>query len=355
MPQKSQFIGKLHEDSEVHDTFLVLQKQLSPTRQGRSYLRVTLGDKSGQLEARVWEGAEELASRFESGDLVFVTGVVTSYQGVIQIKAQYIEKVEDPKVDWSAFLPSSKRPVAEMQEELKGLLLTIENPFLKRLTESFVEDGEFFQRFSLSPAAKGMHHAYIGGLIEHTIGVIKAAIAIADLYPAISRDILVTGAFLHDIGKTEELEATAGFDYTIEGKLLGHIIIGRDMLIQKAAAIEGFPAKLLTHLEHMILSHHGELEWGSPKRPKTVESLALHIADNIDAKLMAALDSVEKPDGTSGEWTSFLKIFERPFLRPFALEDDSTGGVSQKQKKEANAKKTEKQAEQKPTGQRTLF
>ncbi|TAL17163.1 HD domain-containing protein [bacterium] len=356
MPAKNQFIAKLHEDTELHDTFLVLQKQLSPTRQGRNYLRVTLGDKTGQLEARVWEGAEELVNRFDAGDLVYVTGMVTSYNGVLQIKAQFIEKLPEGKVEWADYLPSSSRPAQEMVAELRSLLGTIANPHLLALVNSFLEDAPFMERFSVTPAAKGMHHAFVGGLLEHTLGVVKISSAMSVLYP-VSRDALLTGAFLHDIGKIEELTASAGFDYTMEGKLIGHLIIGRDMLKERAAKVPGFPENLLLHLEHMILSHHGELEWGSPKRPKTVESLALHLADNLDAKLMAAIESVSKSDGMSGDWTAFLKIFDRPFLRSSLLEADSPDKAKKLPTPKA-AKEPAKEQEQQPkppSPQRTLF
>ncbi|PLX41717.1 MAG: hypothetical protein C0608_05000 [Deltaproteobacteria bacterium] len=339
MKAKTQLLGKLHEDQEVHDTFLVLQKQLSPTRNGRSYLRVTLGDASGQLEARVWEGAEELSRRFEEGALVHVTGVVTSYQGVLQIKATYIEADEGKDVDWAKFLPSSKRPAEEMLAELKETLGEVQNPYLTNLLDSFMDDAEFINALSIAPAAKGMHHAYVGGLLEHTLGVVKLALMLAGSYE-VNRDLLVTGAFLHDLGKMRELKSTAGFDYTLEGRFAGHIVMGRDLFLQKVASIDSFPDELRLRIEHMILSHHGELEWGSPKQPQTVEALALHMIDNLDAKLMAVIEAVEREDGQSGDYTTYLKMFSRQFYRVPVAEDKVAPSASRQEPIEDKAEES---------------
>jgi 3'-5' exoribonuclease len=324
MPAKNQFLSKLRDDQEVHDTFLLLQKQLASGKTGRNYLRLTLGDRSGQMEARVWEGAEQLAPRFEPGDLVYVTGNVNSFQGILQIKAQFLERLDAAdaaRVDWSDYLPASERDPDEMFAELSALLGTIANPYLKRLLDGFLGDGEFVRAFRRAPAAKGLHHAYVAGLLEHTLGVVKLADRVAPLYP-VHRDLLLAGAFLHDIGKVEELSSGAGFDYTDAGRFVGHIVLGARLVRSRAEAIEGFPELLLLHLDHLIISHHGELEWGSPKRPKTVEALLLHALDNLDAKTQAALEAIRKAETQAGDWTGFAKLFERPLYRP------SLGGPS---------------------------
>ncbi len=317
MPVKNQFIGKLREDEEVHDTFLVLQKSISQARNGRNYLRITLGDRTGQIEARVWEGADELAKRFNAGEAVYVTGSTNSYQGVLQLKAQYIEPLEDDgKLDWSDFLPSTSRDTDEMVAELERELGRIENPYLLALVNAFMDDAEFVRGFVRSPAAKGMHHAYIGGLLEHTLGVVKLTFMMSELYP-VDRDILITGAFLHDLGKMRELSPTAGFDYTLEGQLVGHLVMGRDMVREKTATIDGFPDELLVHLEHLLLSHHGQLDWGSPKTPRTLEAMALHMADNMDAKLMGVVETLAASQSDAGEWTQYQKMFDRSFYKGF--------------------------------------
>jgi 3'-5' exoribonuclease len=317
MPAKKQFLKRLQEDQQVADIFVVLHKQLSAGRTGRNYLRVTLGDKTGQIETRVWEGADEMAARFEQGDLVFVNGVVTSYQGILQIKAQYIENLEESdadKVDWADFLPCSVFDLDEMWTELVGLLSKVRDPNIARLLASFTSDKQFQKRFTRATAAKMMHHAYVGGLLEHTLGCVRMAGRIGPLYP-INCDLLIAGAFLHDIGKFEELSDGAGFEYTDEGRLLGHIIQGILMLKERIATLENFPADIALHLEHLVVSHHGENEWGAPKRPKTPEALMLHAIDNIDAKLAAALAAIDSEDGPRGDWTTYVRLFDRPLYR----------------------------------------
>lgn len=323
MPPKNQFVNKLHEDQEVHDTFVALYKQVSAGRTGKNYLRVTLGDRSGQIEARVWDNADEIARRFQQGDLVYVSGLVTSYQGVLQLKAQCLEKVDEADgADWADFLPAAARPAAEMWVELAALLDTIRNPWLKRLLATFTDDADWLARFHRATAAKAMHHAYVAGLLEHTLSLVTLADNLSGLYP-VNRDLLLTGAFLHDIGKMDELVTGAGFDYTDEGKLIGHIAMGAREIQKRIEAIDGFPPKLALHLDHMILSHHGEMEWGAVKRPKTIEALVLHAMDNLDAKVAAAVEAIEGEQSDS-DWTGYLRIFERPFYRP-VLEGEEFG------------------------------
>lgn len=346
MPAKTQFVSKFREDQQVNDVFLVRQKQIAAGRTGRNYLRITLGDRSGQIEARVWEGAEEIGARFSQGDPVFVTGLVNSYQGVLQIKATYVEKLDQAdasKLDWRDFLPCSERPASEMWAELGALLDTIREPALARLVDAFRGDMSFVEAFTFAPAAKAMHHAYVGGLLEHTLGCVKLADRLAPLY-RLHRDLLLTGAFLHDIGKTKELDARSGFDYTDEGKLLGHIVTGILMLRERVAELKTFPDDVLLHLEHLILSHHGEMEWGSPKRPKTLEALALHAIDNMDAKLTAADKSI-RDDVQDGDWTGFLKIFERPLFRRLPAQGDYADAAPEEP---AQAKAAPAQAEPAP-------
>lgn len=315
MLKKRQFVKKLEEYDKVDDLFLVLSKQIGTGRNRQSFLRVTIGDSSGSIETRLWEGAEEYARMFRQGDVVYLTGKVTSYKGVKQISTDRISPVDDlSKIDWSDFFPVAPRPADEMWSELAALLSTVKNPEIRRLIGSFTDDAAFMDGFRRSPAAAGMHHAYISGLLEHTLGVVKLADAVSALY-RLDRDLLIAGAFLHDIGKTRELKAAAGFDYTDEGRLIGHLIIGLTMVREKCGALPGFPADLQMHVEHLMLSHHGELEWGSPKRPKTVEALALHAIDNIDAKICAAFDAIAGAGENDEAWTGFIRMFERPLTR----------------------------------------
>lgn len=332
MPAKTQFIGKLREDQEVRDAFLVFQKQLTSGRTGKSYLRLTVGDRTGRIETRVWEGAEEIARRFNQGDLVYITGLVTSYQGVLQVKATYIEPIDDiSKIDWADFLPSAERPIEEMWAELTALAATIENPHLADLVRSFIDDPENSNALKRAPAALSMHHAYVGGLLEHTLGVMKLANALSALYP-VNRDLLMAGAFLHDIGKTRELYFDTAFDYTEEGRLLGHLLIGMEMLKEKIRTLDGFPEEAGLHLAHMIASHHGELEWGSPKRPKTIEALLLHAIDNIDAKICSADKSLKEAEARQSSWTEQLRMFGRPLVRTPDLPENRQPSPAQSER-----------------------
>lgn len=334
MPAKTQFIGKLREDQEVRDAFLVFQKQLTSGRTGKSYLRLTIGDRTGRMETRVWEGAEEIARRFDQGGLVYITGIVTSYQGVLQIKATYVEPIDDvSKIDWADFLPSSEKPIEEMWTELTALAATIKNAHLAGLVRGFTEDPETSNALKRAPAALSMHHAYVGGLLEHTLGVMKLADALSGLYP-VNRDLLLTGAFLHDIGKTKELFYDTAFDYTEEGRLLGHLLIGMEMVKEKTRLMDGFPQEAALHLAHMIASHHGELEWGSPKRPKTLEALLLHAIDNIDAKICSADKSLKEAEARQAVWTEQLRMFGRPLMRTPGLADggEQASGPAEKAK-----------------------
>ncbi|MBI5444090.1 MAG: HD domain-containing protein [Deltaproteobacteria bacterium] len=315
---KRQYAGSLREHQEVSDLFQVLQKSLAMGRTNKPYLRVTLGDRTGQMEARVWDGAVELEARFSKGDIVRAHGRVTSYQGVLQLNVERLEPLPEQdqgQICWAEFLPAAARPAEEMWTELRQFLTDVKNPFLSDLLASFAADAEFRQSFLACPAAKGMHHVYVGGLLEHTLGVVRLAHCVGALYP-VNRDLLVTGAFLHDIGKTAELTYRTGFDYTDEGRFLGHIVIGTRMVRERAEAIPGFPAALLLHLEHLILSHHGEYEWGSPKRPKTLEALVLHALDDLDAKLCGAREWMAKAEGADGDWTGYWKALGRYLYRP---------------------------------------
>lgn len=302
------------------DLFLVLRKNLTTASTGRPYLRVTLGDSSDSIEAFVWEGASELDQRFSDGDIVEVRGSLKVFQGTPQIVVEALHRLaEDDLAGLEAgdFLPASKRPRAEMWSELRALLATAANPHLSRLFDAFLADETFCEAFQRTPAATGFHHAYVGGLLEHTLGVMRLARAVAPLYrDRIDADVLLTGAFLHDAGKVQELSSRTGFDYTDAGRLVGHIVLGARLLRDKAAQIEGFPESLLLQLEHLILSHHGEKEWGAPTVPQTLEALLLHYLDNIDAKLCGAWEWMEKDRSTGNRWTTYWKGLGRQLFLP---------------------------------------
>ncbi|MBN2707183.1 MAG: HD domain-containing protein, partial [Deltaproteobacteria bacterium] len=238
------------------------------------------------------------------------------FNGNLQLTLSYIA-VEKGPIDPARFLPHGDKHVPTMEVELKRIISDLRNPWLRRLNEAFfVRDQEFARAFALAPAAKAMHHAWLGGLLEHTLGVARLALKICPLYPQLDADLVLSGALLHDIGKVEELVYERSFDYSTPGRLLGHISLGVRMIHERAAAIKGFPAELLLLLEHLILSHHGEYEYGSPKRPKTLEALLLNFIDDLDAKLVG-VETIIKGAGSGQTWTDFHRLFGRPFFVGF--------------------------------------
>jgi 3'-5' exoribonuclease len=302
------------------DLFLVLRKNLTTASTGRPYLRVTLGDSSDSIEAFVWEGASELDQRFSDGDIVEVRGSLKVFQGTPQIVVESLHRLGDDDLaglEAGDFLPASKRPRPEMWAELRNLLAEVANPFIGRLLGAFFADAAFCEAFQKAPAATGFHHAYVGGLLEHTLGVVRLARAVAPLYrDRLDPDALLAGAFLHDVGKVQELSFRTGFDYTDAGRLVGHIVLGARLVREKAGQIPGFPEPLILQLEHLILSHHGEKEWGAPTVPQTLEALLLHYLDNVDAKLCGAWEWMEKERATGNRWTTFWKGLGRQLFLP---------------------------------------
>jgi len=318
VPAKSQFAAELTENLKISDIFMVTQKSLALGRSNQTYLKLTLSDSSGQVEARAWQEAEALEKTFSKGDIVSIKGRVSMYQGSPQINIDALAKISEEDaagLSWGDFLPKAEKPVDEMWNELLAHMDFIENPYLRALLQAFAEDEEFCLKFKNSSAARGIHHVYLGGLLEHTLNLVKLAKAVGSFYP-LNLELLTMGAFLHDIGKTRELSYASGFDYTTEGHLLGHITIGVQLLTEKAAGIKGFPQLLLLHLNHLILSHHGELEWGSPKQPRSLEALLLHAIDNIDAKMTSVGELINKAEGSPDDWTSYSKALGRCFYRP---------------------------------------
>ncbi|NTU60230.1 MAG: HD domain-containing protein [Deltaproteobacteria bacterium] len=312
--QKNLFVRSLKKESQegrkFRDFFLVLRKNPTTTAEGQPYLRLTLADSTDSIEAFVWDRAAETDRLFREGDIVEVEGSFKTFRGTPQVVVRSVGEVisDRSEVDIGAFQPASKWPRKEMLAELKGRLSTTGNPWLAKLYDAFLDDPAISEALLTAPAAKSFHHAFVGGLLEHTLGLVRLAGAIAPLYAdRLNPDMVVAGAFLHDIGKLQELSQTAGIDYTDEGRLLGHITIGTRMVHERAATIDGFPPLLLVHLEHLVLSHHEKSEWGSPVSPQTLEALLLHYIDNLDAKLCGAADWIEKERLPGSDWTSFWK------------------------------------------------
>jgi 3'-5' exoribonuclease len=322
--KKNAWIGDLSEGTSVDDLFLLDECDLRRARNGATYLSLVLSDRTGRVAGVKWDSREEEARSVVPGDPVRVKGFVEAYKGQRQIVVRQIAAVPRSETELEDFLPASSRDPEAMLAELRQLLGEVRTPPLLALAEAFLADERFVEAFRRAPAAAKLHHAYLGGLLEHTLGVARATVAVAGLYPALDRDLLLVGAFLHDVGKTEELAAEKTLAYTDRGKLLGHISIGAGMVGAKAAGIEGFPPELLDRLLHMVLSHHGRLEFGSPRLPMTAEALVLHLLDDLDAKVRA-VESLREGE-RKGNWSDYIQGFERAFF---------LGGKEEKEEGEA--------------------
>ncbi len=315
------WVEKLRENDPVSGRYLVKLKRLGTTRQGNPFLTLVLADRTGEVSARVWNDARAVSDGFAEGDVVEVAGLAESFRNELQLKLTRVERVDDVE-DPSLFLEAAPLSAQEMMAELRALLSTIRNPHLDRLVKRFLSDSAFTSRFKRAPAAKNFHHGYLGGLLEHSLSVCRLAAAVGDHYTGLGldRDLLLCGAFLHDVGKVREYAFTTHIDYTDEGRLLGHLVLGVGMLEEKLAGIKGFPPDLAMRLKHLLLSHHGELEFGSPKRPKFLEAFALHLIDDLDAKMNGLRRFMDR-DRQEGAWTEFNRLFERFFLKGAIQEE----------------------------------
>jgi len=309
----------VHGDS-VDEAFLVADKQLRANRQGNLYLHLELRDKTGSVGARLWNATENLARLFEPGDFLHVRGKTQVFQGSLQIILTHLEVVDPEHVDPEEFLPQSSQNVAKLMARLREILLAMSNPHLRGLVECFLIDDVFVRKFTTAPAGIKNHHAYQGGLVEHVVTLLNLADRITDLYPEIDRDLLLTGIFLHDVGKIDELSYDRAFAYSDEGQLVGHLVMGVEMVAEKARQCaeltgETFPAELLLRLKHMIVSHHGSYEFGSPKLPMTLEAIALHCLDNLDAKIHTFSREIRDDPSRDSSWTPFQQSLGRRLFK----------------------------------------
>jgi 3'-5' exoribonuclease len=317
-PVPHTWVKDIHEGDPVQGLYVVREKRLAKTRRGDAFLTISLGDRTGDVEAKIWDRAEEISSRFRTGDVLDIQGNATSYRDRIQLTVSGLEVV-DGEVDFSLFLESSAKSSRSMVTHLRRLLQEISDSHLMTLIERFFSDTEFMRLFETAPAAKNFHHNYLGGLLEHTLSVCQIIRQVADHYPQLDRDLLLAGGFFHDIGKVRELSWDRQIEYTDEGRLLGHLVQGTLMIEEKIAAMKGFPQDLAARLKHLILSHHGEYAFGSPKRPKFLEAFVLHLTDDLDAKVNG-LGRLFERDGREGAWTDYNRLFERYFLKSHILQ-----------------------------------
>ncbi len=309
------YIECLREGERINEIYLCKVKQSALTKAGKPYESLILQDKTGTLDAKIWEPGSVGIDEFDALDYIAVMGDITSFQGNLQLNVKRVRKVQLDEYDPRDYLPVSTRDLQEMYQELTALIATLENTYLKRLLNSFFDDKEFEKRFKFHSAAKTVHHGFVGGLLEHTLSVAKHCDYFASVYPMLNRDLIVAAAIFHDIGKLEELSTFPENDYTDEGQLLGHIIIGTEMVGEHIREIPDFPKGLANELKHCILAHHGELEFGSPKKPALAEALALSFADNVDAKMETIREIFANVPANNQEWQGYNRLLESNIRR----------------------------------------
>jgi len=311
---KTPFISDLNSEQSITTFFLVHEKEIRSTREGKPYLRLELGDRSGTIEARMWDQFDVAAKDISRDDFVKVNARVEMYRNKPQLSLQQLRLAKPEEVELADFLAHTKEDVGKLYAQLLEYAGSIANPWLKKLVTGIISDPSIAAKYKRAPAAKVMHHAYLGGLLEHVIGLCGLAKQIAAHYPELNVDLLLTADMLHDVGKLEELCFERAIGYTVEGQLLGHIVMELETVSQAMDAIEGFPANLKTVVQHMLISHHGQYEFGSPKLPMIREAMAFHYMDDLDSKL-AAVRAALAVDTGEPEWSAYSGALGRKFLR----------------------------------------
>jgi 3'-5' exoribonuclease len=313
-------ITELPPQAHVDQLFLATHKQLRPNRNGQLYLQVELADKSGTITGRLWNASDDDFHAFEDGDYVRVEGNTQLYSGAMQVIINSIERADARSIDEAEFMVLSAGDVGRLNAELRSILDTIKAAPLRDLVAELLADDELMRAFSRSPAGVKHHHAHAGGLLDHVVNLLRLADRVAPLYPALDRDLLLVGVFVHDIGKTVELESERGFSYTDAGQLLGHVLQGLEIVQEKIDAIEArtgkpFDEETAIRVKHMIASHHGQYEFGAPKLPMTLEAITLHHLDHMDAKLASVIQLMQNEASMDGGWTQYQQNHGRKFFR----------------------------------------
>ncbi|MDY2590363.1 MAG: HD domain-containing protein [Agathobacter sp.] len=309
------YISSLREGERINEIYLCKSKQTAMTKAGKPYDNVILQDKTGTLDAKIWDTGSVGIEEFDAMDYVAITGDITSFQGNLQCSIKRARKVSEGEYDPADYLPVSKKDIEEMYKELMALIQSVKNPYLGRLLHMFFDNEEFAKRFKFNSAAKSVHHGFVGGLLEHSLSVAKNCDFFAGNYPVLNRDLLITAAIFHDVGKLKELSVFPENDYTDAGQLLGHIVIGSEWISDAIKKIDGFPVVLANELKHCILSHHGELEFGSPKKPALIEAVALSFADNIDAKMETFTELLSVVPENNTDWQGYNRFMETNYRR----------------------------------------
>ena len=326
--QKQIFIKDLKSKDVVRTSFLVKGKELMTARNGKSYLALTLSDRTGEIDSRIWDGAEEVAGTFQEGDVVAVAGRANAFQNRLQLVVEHLIPLAPEEFDLVEYLPAAPENPEVQYEKLLEVFRGLNNPWIRDLSLALLTDPEISERYKRCPAAKTIHHAFIGGLLSHSLQLIRLVDAILPLYQDVDRDILLFGAAFHDFGKIFELAYDRSFGYTDEGKLVGHITIGANLIDRKIHGVPGmpgFPAELEWQLKHIVLSHHGRLEYGSPKRPHTIEAQILHHLDDMDSKINS-IQTFMKAERNESRWTAHHRAYDAFYYKPDCYLPSATSG-----------------------------
>lgn len=303
------YISELRDGENVIEYYFCKQKQSLKSKAGKNYFSLLLQDKTGVINAKIWDLNNQIQS-FEAGDYIKIDGSVTTFNNELQLNIKKLRRAQEGEYFEMDYVPSTNKNVDSMEKELNTIIESLENKFIKQLVINIFALPEISENFKKHTAAKAMHHNYMGGLLEHTLSVAKICDLLASHYSSVNRDILVATGLLHDVAKIMELSSFPNIDYTDEGELLGHIVIGSEIIGREADKIEGFPVELKRIIQHSILAHHGEFEYGSPKLPRTLEAFLLHCADDMDAKVKMFEDAIEA-DNTQGRWVGYNRILAR--------------------------------------------
>ncbi len=320
---KSPFVKELEPNQVISTFFLVQNKEIRQKKSGEPYLSLSLCDRTGELDAKMWDNVAEVMETFDRDDFVKVKGMIQIFHNRPQLTIHKMQRVEDNEIEFADYFPASDRNPDEMLSQLRGIVAGMKNAHLRALVNALLNDPEIAGRYKIAPAAKQIHHAYLGGLIEHVLSLCGLATLVASHYRTIDLDLLLTGVVLHDIGKIHELSYERGFSYTTDGQLLGHISIAMRMVADKLAGIPDFPPRLRTLVEHMILSHHGRLEFGSPKLPQFPEALLLHYLDDLDSKMECMRLMVDRDRQVEGHFTGYSIAMERSILKKAKYLEES--------------------------------
>ncbi len=320
---KSLFVKDLKPGNEVVD-FFVLRKKDVKEYDGQKFLKLELGDKTGRIDGVVWDKPEQIYDQAETGEIVKVRGLVTTYKETSQLKVEKLRKARQGEFELSDFLPSSERDADTLFHEFENVISSIQDRHLRKLLKLLMQDSSIVEGLKRTPGGKLWHHAYVGGLLSHTLNVVQICEKAAGMYDLVNRDLLITGALLHDIGKIDSYSAKGFFDYTDEGRLVGHIVSGEELIASKIETIEGFPPELALQLKHLILSHQGQLEFASPVVPQTIEAIVLYYADEMDAKADAFAHIIKTQKIKGKRWSDWVHLIDRYIY--LGEEEENRGG-----------------------------